>query len=69
MVEAGPYRHADAVQVREELMEVEKRVAEMDKSKAETPVTEYAQLRQASCLPCEAETFNAPPSLEFKCRK
>ena len=50
-------------------MEVEKRVAEMDKSKAETPVTEYAQLRQASCLPCEAETFNAPPSLEFKCRK
>ena len=33
-------------------MEVEKRVAEMDSVKAESPVAEYAQLRQASYLPC-----------------
>ena len=50
-------------------MEVEKRVAEMDNGKAETPVTEYVQLRQASCLLCEAESFTSPPSLEYVYRK
>ncbi len=35
-------------QVREELLEVEKRVAEIDSGKSESAVAEYAQLKQAS---------------------
>ena len=37
------------MQVREELIEVEKRVAEID-GKAETAVSEYAKLRQVSFI-------------------
>lgn len=37
------------VQVREELIEVEKRVAEID-GKAEAAVSEYAKLRQVPCV-------------------
>ena len=37
-------------QVKEELLEVEKRVAEIDNGKSESAVAEYARLRQASYL-------------------
>jgi hypothetical protein len=43
---AGSERYVESpVQVREELLEVEKRVAEMD-GKAEAAVSEYAKLRK-----------------------
>ena len=49
------------LQVKEELLEVEKRVAEMDSIELKSPMAEYAGLRQASRLSFQADQACVAP--------